>query len=143
MNNKTIQFEIVTPEKQVLKEEIMQVTLPTKRGEITVLPGHVPLVASLDAGVIEIAKKDGYHDIMSLAGGFVEVLRDKVVILADAAERAEEIDIARAEDARKTAEEEKQKIRHSDKERYAYIVSKLSKELARTKAVKRWENINR
>jgi F-type H+-transporting ATPase subunit epsilon len=142
-DNKIIQFEIVTPERQVLKEEITQVTLPTKQGEITVLPGHVPLVASLDAGVIEIAKQDGYHDVMSLSGGFVEVLKDKVVVLADIAERAEEIDIAKAEDARQAAAEEKEKIRHSDKERYAYIVSKLSKELARTKAVKRWKNINK
>jgi F-type H+-transporting ATPase subunit epsilon len=143
MDNKTIQFEIVTPERQILKEEITQVTLPTKQGEVTILPGHVPLVASLDAGVIEIAKEDGYHDIMSLSGGFVEVLKDKVVILADIAERAEEIDVEKAEEARKRAEEEKQKLRHSDKERYAYIVSKLSKELARTKAVKRWRDVNR
>ncbi|MFW5888399.1 MAG: ATP synthase F1 subunit epsilon [Patescibacteria group bacterium] len=143
MDNKTIQFEIVTPERQVLKEEITQVTLPTKQGEVTILPGHVPLVASLDAGVIEIAKKDGYHDIMSLSGGFVEVLKDKVVILADIAERAEEIDVEKAEEARKRAEEEKQNLRHSDKERYAYIVSKLSKELARTRAARRWKDINR
>jgi F-type H+-transporting ATPase subunit epsilon len=71
------------------------------------------------------------------------VLKDKVVILADIAERAEEIDVEKAEEARKRAEEEKQKLRHSDKERYAYIVSKLSKELARTKAVKRWRDVNR
>ena len=143
MADKTIQFEIVTPEREVLREEIMQVTLPTKEGELTILPGHVPLVAALDSGVIEIAKQDGYHDIMSLSGGFVEVLRDKVVILADMAERAEEIDESKAEEARRTAEEEKEKLKHSDRERYAYMVSKLSKELARTKAVKRWRNINK
>ena len=143
MADKTIQFEIVTPERNVLKEEITQVTLPTKEGELTILPGHVPLVATLDAGVIEVAKKDGYHDIMSLAGGFVEVLKDKVVILADVAERAEEIDEEKAEEARKTASEEKEKMRHSDKERYAYFASKLAKELARTKAVRRWRNTRR
>lgn len=143
MADKTIQFEIVTPEKKVLQEEITQVTLPTKEGELTILPGHIPLVSSLDSGIIEIAKQGGYHDIMSLSGGFVEVLRDKVVILADAAERAEEIDESEAEEARKTAEEEKEKLKHADRERYAYVVSKLSKELARTKAVKRWKNINK
>jgi len=142
MENKTIQFEIVTPEGEVLKDNIIQVTLPTKEGEITILPGHVPLVASLDSGVIEIAKPDGYHDVMSLSGGFVEVLRDKVVVLADIAERGEEIDLEKAEEAKKAATEEKEKIRHSDRERFAYINAKLAKELARTKAAIRWKNIN-
>lgn len=143
MDNKTIQFEIVTPEKQVLKEEITQVTLPTKQGEITILPGHVPLVATLDSGVIEIAKTNGYHDIMSLSGGFVEVMKGKVVILADVAERAEEIDIEKAREAREKAREDIKHIRRSDRERFATISAKLAQELARTKAAKRWRNINR
>lgn len=138
-----MKFEIVTPEKEILKEEILGVTLPTKEGEITILPGHVPLVSRLDSGVVEITKKDGYHDVMSLSGGFVEVLRDKVVILADVAERAEDIDLQRAEEAKRFADEEKVKIRHEDRERFAYINAKLAKELARTKAVKRWRNINK
>ncbi len=143
MNNKTIKFEIATPERQVLKEEIIQVSLPTKQGEITILPGHIPLVAILDTGVIGITKKDGYHDILSLSGGFVEVLKRKVVILADIAERAEEIDVEKARDAKERAKEGIKDIRQSDKERFAEINAKIAKELTRTKAVKRWQNINR
>ena len=104
MSQKQIKFEIVTPERTVLKEEITQVTVPTKQGEITVLPGHIPLVASLEPGVIEIVKKENDKDIMSVSGGFIEVLRDKIVILADTAERAEEIDLSRAEEAKRRAE---------------------------------------
>ncbi len=142
MAQKTIKFEIVTPERVVLKEEITQITVPTKSGEITVLPGHIPLVAPLVAGVIETKKIDGEVEIMSISGGFVEVLRDKVVILADTAERAKEIDIARAEEGIKRAEEAKKEIRSSDRVRFANINASLAKELARTKAVKRWKKIN-
>ena len=97
--SKFIKFEIVTPERVVLKEEILQITVPTKMGEITVLPDHIPLVSSLLPGVVHVKKKDGQDEIMSISGGFLEVLKDKVVILADTAERAEELDLDRAEEA--------------------------------------------
>jgi len=73
MADKIIHFEIVTPERVVLKEEVMQITVPTMMGEITVLPNHIPLVASLQPGVIEIKKKDGLPEVMSVSGGFIEV----------------------------------------------------------------------
>ncbi|MEA3464377.1 MAG: ATP synthase F1 subunit epsilon [Patescibacteria group bacterium] len=141
MSNKLIKFEIVTPEKIVLKEQVIQVTAPTRQGEITVLPGHIPLIASLQPGVIEIVKSDGTQDIMSVSGGFIEILKDKVVILADTAERAEEIDINTVEEARKQAEKIKTDMRHFDRERFVNISAQISKELARTKAVKRWKKI--
>lgn len=138
---KTIKFEIVTPEKTVLKEPITQITVPTRDGEITVLPKHVPLVSILKPGVIEARKEDGSSEIMAISGGFIEVLRDKVVILADAAERAEEIDIDRAEEARARAEKTKEEIIHKDDVRFADLSTKIETELARTKAVKRWKRI--
>jgi len=141
MSQKTIKFEIVTPERTVFKEQVLQVTVPTKQGEITVLPNHIPLVASLQPGVIEIVKRDGAQDIMSVSGGFIEVLKDKVVILADTAERAEEIDIDRTEEARKLAEKTKAEMRHFDQERFVNISAKIAKELARSRAVKRWKRI--
>ena len=141
MPNKLIKFEIVTPERVVLKEQVIQVTAPTRQGEITVLTGHIPLVASLQPGVIEIIKKDGGHDVMSVSGGFIEVLKDKVVILADAAERAEEINIGMVEKARRQAEKIKTETRHFDRERFVNISAKIAKELARSRAVKRWKKI--
>ncbi|MCK5211485.1 ATP synthase F1 subunit epsilon [Candidatus Parcubacteria bacterium] len=140
MNN-IIKFEIVTPERTVLKEEIVQVSVPTKEGEITVLPGHIPLVASLNPGVIEIVKEDSARDVMSVSGGFIEVSKDKVVILADTAERAEEIDETRVDAARKQAEDSVKNMRHFDQERFAGISAKIAKELARDRAAKRWKKI--
>ncbi len=134
----TIKFEIVTPERIVLKENVIQVSVPTKSGEITVLPNHIPLVAGLQSGVIEIKKEDGSPEVMSVSGGFIEVLKEKVVILADTAERAEEIDIDRAEEARKTAEDTKKEVVSKDAIRFADLSARMEKELARTKAVKRW-----
>jgi len=141
MSEKYIHFEIVTPERVVLKEEILQITVPTKAGEITVLPNHIPLVSSLAAGAIHIKKKDGTDEVISVSGGFLEVLKDKVVILADTAERAEEIDLARAEEAHKRAEELKRQARSGERVNFAEINASIERELARTKAVKRWRKL--
>lgn len=142
-DHNTIKFEIVTPERVVLKEEISQVTVPTKAGEITILPKHMPIVATLKPGVIELKKKNGEMEVISVSGGFVEVLHNKVVILADTAERAEELDLLRAEEARARAEKIKQETTHDDIENFANITAQIEKELARTKAVKRWKKIKR
>lgn len=142
-SDKTIKFEIVTPERVVLKEDIHQVTVPTKEGEITVLPKHMPLIATLKPGVIELKKADNNIEIIAVSGGFLEVLRNKVVILADTAERAEELDLSKIEEARERAEGIKKEIRHEDLEGFANITAQLERELARSKAVKKWKNIKR
>ncbi|MFH0923836.1 MAG: ATP synthase F1 subunit epsilon [Candidatus Falkowbacteria bacterium] len=141
MSNKLIKFEIVTPERVVLKEQVVQVTAPTRQGEITVLPNHIPLVASLMPGVIEIIKENGNSEIMSVSGGFIEVSKNKVVILANTAEMAKEIDETRVEEARERAEKTVKEIRHFDRERFANINALIAKELARSRAVKRWKKI--
>lgn len=141
MSDKTIKFEIVTPERVVLKEQVVQVSVPTRQGEITVLPNHIPLVASLQPGVILIKKSNGEEDVMSVSGGFLEVLKNKVVILADMAERAEEIDIDEVEEARQRAEKTIKSEQHFDRERFASISAQLAHELARTRAVKHWKKI--
>lgn len=138
---KTIRFEIVTPERVVLKEQVTQVTAPTRSGEITVLPGHIPLVATLQPGMIEIKRPDGTSEIMSVSGGFIEVLKNKVVILADTAERAEEIDIARAEEARQRAEKIKENIEKFDHVQFAETSALIAKELARVRAAQKWRKL--
>jgi len=140
-DQKTIQFEIVTPERELLKEQVTQVTVPTKSGEITVLPNHIPLVSVLVPGVIEVKLANGNYEVMSVSGGFIEVLKDKVVILADTAERAEEIDISRAEEAKKRAEKTRENLERFDQEQFADIAAKISKELARTRAANRWRKL--
>jgi len=141
MSDKYIKFEIVTPERVVLREEVRQVTVPTKAGEITVLPDHIPLVSSLMPGVIYLKKRNGEDEIMSVSGGFLEVLKNKVVILADTAERAEEIDMDRVEEARRRAVELKEKARRGENVNFVEINAAIERELARTKAIKRWRKI--
>lgn len=143
MSDKIIKFQIVTPEKVLLKEEISQVSVPTKMGEITILPNHIPLVASLAPGVMELTKINGEKEIISISGGFIEVLKDKIVILADTAERAEEIDLARVEAAKQKAEEVIKGIRKMEKERFTDINARLATELARSRAVKRWRKLKK
>jgi F-type H+-transporting ATPase subunit epsilon len=141
--DKLILFEIVTPEKTVLKEEITEVTVPTQEGELTVLPHHTPLVAMLKPGVLSMKKQDGSVDVAFIAGGFLEVLRNKVVILADTAERAEELDSAKVEEARVRAEKAMKEVRHEDAEEFARLAAQLEHELAKTRAINRWRHIKK
>lgn len=132
---KLIKFQIVTPERIVLEDDVRQVTVPTQMGEITVLPGHIPLVAALSAGEIR-AKKNGEEILMAVSGGFLEVSKNKVVILADTAERAEEIDVKRAEEARQRALKLKEEKRF-DRVEFTVLQAKIEKELARLKVARR------
>jgi F-type H+-transporting ATPase subunit epsilon len=140
---KIIKFEIVTPEKTVLKEDIVEVTVPTREGELTILPHHTPLVATLKPGVLTLKKQDGSIDVVFVAGGFLEVLQNKVVILADTAERAEQIDEAKVEEAKARAEKAMSEVRHEDAEEFARISAQLEHELAKTRAVNHWRRVKK
>jgi F-type H+-transporting ATPase subunit epsilon len=100
----TFQFEIVTPEKLVVRDVAEEMQIPAKNGYIGVLPGHAPLITELAVGEISY-RNNGYTHHLAVAWGFAEVLPDKVTILAETAEKAEEIDVARAEAAKQKAEE--------------------------------------
>ncbi len=100
-----IHFEIVTPEEVAYQDRIDALTVDTKDGEITILPNHMPLVSVLRPGEMRI-KKGSEEIFMAVSGGFVEVQpKSKVIIIADAAERAEHIDELKAEEARKRAQD--------------------------------------
>ena len=143
MDKKIIKFEIVTPERHILKEYIKQVTVPTKEGDVTILPRHTPLISILKSGVLEFIKEDGSLEVAFVSGGFLEVLRDKVVVLADVSERADEIDEERVIKARAKAEKEMTEIRADDSERFANISANLERELARTKVLRRWKSLRK
>jgi F-type H+-transporting ATPase subunit epsilon len=99
----TLQLEIVTPEKLLVRDTADAVQIPGKAGDIGVLPGHAPLITALTIG--EISYQHGGHaQHFSVAWGFAEVLPDKVTILAQTAERAQDIDVKRAQDAKARAE---------------------------------------
>jgi F-type H+-transporting ATPase subunit epsilon len=100
----TLHLQIVTPDKRLVSEDVDQVQIPGKSGYLGVLPGHAPLLSELMIGEISYTK-GGTTQYLAVSWGFAEVLPDKVTILADAAERADEIDVKRAQDAKARAEE--------------------------------------
>ena len=100
----TFQLEIVTPEKLIVKDSAEEVQIPGRNGYLGVLPGHAPLITELGAGEISY-RAGGQLRRFSLAWGFAEVLPDRVTVLAETVERADEIDLPRAQQSLKKAEE--------------------------------------
>ena len=100
----SFQLEIVTPEKLVVRDRAEEIQIPGRNGYIGVLPGHAPLITELGSGEIRYRSNGELHRF-SMAWGFAEVLPDKVTVLAETAERAAEIDLHRAEEAKQRAEE--------------------------------------
>jgi F-type H+-transporting ATPase subunit epsilon len=97
-------LEIVTPDRSLVNEQVDEVQLPGSEGYFGVLPGHTPLLATLHVGELWYRVGQEKH-FLAIAFGFVEVLPDRVTVLAQVAERSQEIDVARAEAARQRAEE--------------------------------------
>lgn len=96
-------LEIITPEKVVYKNEVDEVIAPTENGQIGILPGHVGLVSKVVPGEL-VARKGNSQELLAVTGGFLEIDKDKVTILADYAIRAQDIEVARAQEAQKRAE---------------------------------------
>ena len=100
----SIDLQIVTPDRLIVREQVDEVQLPGTEGYFGVLPGHTPLLASLAVGEMWY-RKGQEKTFLAIAGGFAEVLPDRVTLLATLAERAEEIDVARAESAKQRADQ--------------------------------------
>jgi F-type H+-transporting ATPase subunit epsilon len=98
----TFILEIVTPARQVVREAVTEAQIPVRGGYIGVLPGHTPLLAEMGVGELSYHVGSRVYSCTAI-GGFVEVLADRVIVLADFAERAEEIDVQRAQAARDRA----------------------------------------
>ncbi len=99
----TFTLEVVTPTRLVVRETVAEAQIPVKGGYIGVLPGHTPLLAEMGIGELTYRISNRLHSCTAI-GGFIEVLADRVIVLADSAERADEIDVARAQAARDRAQ---------------------------------------
>ena len=99
-----IQLEIVTPEKLAFEDEVDSVVLPGSEGELGVLPHHAPLISTLGAGELRL-RKGGQEESFAIMGGFLQVLPDKVVVMAEMADMASDIDLEKAQEARRQAEQ--------------------------------------
>ncbi|MDD2655983.1 MAG: F0F1 ATP synthase subunit epsilon [Patescibacteria group bacterium] len=141
MSTQTLKFTIITPEKKVYENDVFQVSIPTTSGEITVLPSHIPMVSVLQAGEMRIKDKDGEHPY-AISGGFLEVrANSELVILADSAERADNIDLARAEEAHKRAEEEMEKVKNIEDVDYARLQALIDKEMNRIRVANKYRKL--
>lgn len=133
-----LHFKLVTPERVLFEEDVSSVTLPTTEGEITVLPKHVPLVAALRPGVAELTRTDGTTEDVAVSGGFIQVMgEDRVTVLADTAERGEELTMDVIEKARKHAEDLMKRKKFAGDSTFADAAAALERELARYKTVVR------
>ena len=126
-----ILLEIVTPQGLVFSEEVDEVTAPGSEGEFGVLPGHVPFVTTLKIGILT-CKKGNESKFFFVNWGYAEVGHEKVMILADSAEKSEEIDLERAIAARKRAEE---RLKHAENVDFARAESALERAVTRAQIV--------
>lgn len=101
----SLKLDVVSAERVVYSDDVDAVIAPGVAGQLGILPYHTPLMTTLQVGEL-LVRKDGEEFILAISGGFLEVRPDRVIVLADAAERAEDIDINRAEEAKQRAEEQ-------------------------------------
>lgn len=140
MIKKAIQFNIVTPERKVYSNEVLEVTVPTGSGYLTILPNHIPLVSTVATGELRIKLSDGSTHPFAVSSGILEVQpSSKVVVLADRSELASEIDVKRAEEAYKRAEEAMKALHDEADVDYARFEALMEKELNRITIAKRWK----
>ncbi|HBL39115.1 TPA: ATP synthase F1 subunit epsilon [Candidatus Uhrbacteria bacterium] len=128
---KKLKLKLVTPEKIVYEAQVDQVTAMTEAGEITILSGHIPLVATLRSGELR-TKTDGHEELLVASTGFIEVRPgNEVVFLADTAERAEELDLKSIEEARERAARTLEEARNKEDVDFGALTAGLERELAR------------
>jgi F-type H+-transporting ATPase subunit epsilon len=132
-----MRLEIITAEREVYSDDVDVLVAPGSEGELGILPHHAPLMTALQPGEIRV-RKDGEEVFMAVSSGFLEVMDNKVTILADTAERSDEIDEARVQEALKRAEERIQM--HSSDMDLERAVASLRRSQARLKVVQRRRN---
>jgi F-type H+-transporting ATPase subunit epsilon len=123
-----IKLEVVTPEKAVVDEEVQMVVAPGILGEFGVLPGHTTFLTTLKVGTIRYTDANGKERYVFVSGGFAEALPEKVTVLAESAERRQEIDLVRAKDALQRAE--KRLAEDRDKQEIDFVRAKAALERA-------------
>jgi F-type H+-transporting ATPase subunit epsilon len=133
-----LHLEVVTAERKVFEDDVTMVLAPGIEGQLGILPHHAPLMTALTYGELQI-QREGQEDVfIAIGGGFMEVGPRHVIILADSAERADEIDIARAEEARQQAQKTMSQVQRADVD-YAQAEAALRRSLIRMKVARRMQ----
>ena len=137
-----IHCDIVSQDRTVFEGDVDIVVLPGTDGEMGILPHHAPLLTTLKYGLIKV-RRQGQEDVFTVAGGVAEIQPTIVTILADAAENVAEIDVARAETARKNAEEALAQVKPEDIDSYMVIEAALRRSNLRLDAARRYRSVKR
>jgi F-type H+-transporting ATPase subunit epsilon len=130
-----IQLEVVTPERELVHESVLSVYIPAKNGYLGILPGHAPLLSELQPGELSYIEDHVTH-FLAVSWGFTEVLPERVIVLAQTAERAEEIDVERAQRAKQRAEDRLKNVTATDID-FERARTALMRSLARLQAAGR------
>jgi F-type H+-transporting ATPase subunit epsilon len=137
-----IRCEIVSQDRMVFQGDVDIVVLPGTDGEMGVLPHHAPLLTTLKYGFIKVRSKT-HEEVFTVAGGVAEIQPDIVTVLADAAENVAEIDVSRAEEARKRAEEALSNVKPGDADAYENLEAALRRSNLRLDAARRYRSSKR
>ena len=133
---KVFDLFLATPERKLFEKKVISVTLPVCDGEVTILADHIPYIASLKSGEMIVTSQEGNREYIALSSGFIEFSKNTLKVLADTAEKSDEIDEERTKKAIKRAQEAR-KQKNINETEYALLASKLEKEFARLRVVRR------
>ena len=129
-----LRIEIITPEGELVDvDDATHVLLPGADGEVGILPGHSPMACAMQIGVIHVDREEGQTEVLASHGGFAEINSDHIMVLAESAEKAEEIDKARAEKALKQA---RQKLRHATEQERGHLEAAVARAHTRLRAAR-------
>ncbi len=132
----SLRLEVVTAEREVFSGEVDSIQAPGAEGELGILPRHAPLVAMLQAGELRYRRADEETNL-AIGGGFLEVANNRVIVLADSAERADEIDLARAQEAQERARTLIAERRSADRASFEQALAELRREQIRIRVARR------
>lgn len=132
----TVKLEIVTAERQIFSEDVTTIIAEGIDGQMTILPKHSPLITMLAPGEL-VVRKDGEEMYLVISGGFIEVRPEKVIVLADACERSDEIDLERAAEAKRRAEERLKSLAQSPELDQSRAEAALRRSLARLRVAEK------
>lgn len=137
-----MRLEVITTERRVLDEQVEMIVAPGANGMIGVLPNHAPLMSTLNPGELEVHVEGKDKKYLAIGGGFIEVQPDHVVVLADTAEHDDEIDLQRAEEARRAASDHMDQERTGDPAAFDAARRVLMHAEARLRVAQRSRNLN-
>lgn len=130
----TTHLDVVSAEESLFSGRVSHLTVSGQEGDLGIMPGHTPLLTPIKPGMVQLVKQHGDEEVIYISGGFLEVQPGGVTVLADTAIRGQDIDLAKAEEAKRAAEEQMQNP--SKDVDYAYVAAQLAQAVAQIKALK-------